>query len=162
MTTYICTLYYPPWFLPHWCFGAKAPTATVGGTQDPSHSALLPSEPIKRPRQHSIAIQATPTLFAFSREKGSTGRGGEGEGLHKYSLQPISWCPVFIFFCTRNHVYIFIHLQKYWPPIQIYTYTHIHTHIYIYTYMYTPSYIYTCLRTYVHTHTYIYAYIQPL
>ena len=49
------------------------PTTTVGDTQDPPHSVLLPSEPIKRPSQHSVAIQATPTLFAFRRGKGSTG-----------------------------------------------------------------------------------------
>ena len=63
MTTYICTLYYPP----------------------------LPSETIKRPRQHSVAIQTTPTLFAFRRGQGSTG-GGVGraartdeEYVHLYS-----------------------------------------------------------------------------
>ena len=75
MTTYICTLYYLPRFLPTFVFGAKTPTTTVGGTHDPSHSVLLPSEPIKRPSQHSVAIQATPTLFAFRRGKGSTGGG---------------------------------------------------------------------------------------
>ena len=60
-------------------FGAKTPTTTVGDTQDTSHSVLLPSEPIKRLSQHSVAIQATPTLFAFRRGKGSTGGGGEGD-----------------------------------------------------------------------------------
>ena len=53
-------------------FGAKAPTTKVRGTPAPSHSVLLPSEPIKRPNQHSVAIQATPTLFTFRRGKGST------------------------------------------------------------------------------------------
>ena len=79
MTLYICTLYYPPWFLPTVVFGVKDPTTTVGDTHDPSHSVLLQSEPIKRPNQHSVGIQATPTLFAFRRGKGSTG-GGRGEG----------------------------------------------------------------------------------
>ena len=76
MTTYICSLYYPPQLLSTVVFGTKPPTTTVGDTQDPSHSVLLPSEPIKRPSQHSVAIQATPTLFVFRRGKGSTGGGG--------------------------------------------------------------------------------------
>ena len=77
MTTYICTLYYLV-FSPTVVFGAKTPTTTVGDTHDPPYSVLLPSKPIKRPRQHSVAIQATPTLFAFRRGKGSTGGGGWG------------------------------------------------------------------------------------
>jgi len=76
MTTYICTLYYPPQVSPTVVFGAKTPTTTVGDIQDPSHSVLLPYEPIKRPSQQSVDIQATPTLFAFRRGKGSTGGGG--------------------------------------------------------------------------------------
>ena len=39
MTTYICTLYYPP-----------------GDTHDLPRSVLLPSGPIKRPSQHSVAF----------------------------------------------------------------------------------------------------------
>jgi len=86
ITTYICTLYYPPRFHPTFVFGAKTPTTTVGGTHDPSHSVLLPSEPIKRPGQHSVTIQATPTLFAFRRGKGSTGGRGGRVGVYRCIL----------------------------------------------------------------------------
>ena len=48
MTTYICTLCYPPRFAPTVVFGAKTPTTTVGDTQDPPYSVLLTSEPIKK------------------------------------------------------------------------------------------------------------------
>ena len=76
MTTYICTLYYPPRLLAHCCLRSQNADYHSGGHPDPSHSVLLPSEPIKRPSQHSDAIQATPTLFAFRRGKGSTGGVG--------------------------------------------------------------------------------------
>jgi len=62
----------------------------MGGTVAPSHSVLLPSEHIQRPSQHSVAIQATPTLIAFRRGKGSTGEEGEGggkKGIYMYNLQ---------------------------------------------------------------------------
>ena len=131
MTTYICTLYYPP-----------------GDTHDLPRSVLLPSGPIKRPSQHSVAIWQLLSSSPSEEERGL--RGGEG-GVYKCILfQPISWYPVFFLFSTRNHVYVCT--CRDWPPIYIYTYTQIHTHIYIYIYMHTPSYIYTCmyLRMYIH------------
>ena len=67
----------PAPLLSHCCLRSQNPDYHSGGHPDPSHSVLLPSEPIKRPSQHSVAIQTTPTLFAFRRGKGSTGGGGE-------------------------------------------------------------------------------------
>jgi len=71
----------------------------VGDIQDPSHSVLLSSEPIKRPSQHSVAIQATPTLFTFRRGKGSTGGQasqiaqlrGKSQALSKASAVNMTW-----------------------------------------------------------------------
>ena len=139
MTTYICTLYYPP-----------------GDTHDLPHSVLLPSGPIKRPSQHSVAIWQLLSSSPSEEERGLRGER-ERVGVYRCILfQPILWCPVFFLFCTRNHVYVCN--CRDWSPIYIYTYTHIHTHIYTYIYMYTPSYIYTCIHTYIHTQTCIYTY----
>ena len=90
MTTFICTLYYPPLLSPTVVFGAKTPTTTVGDTQDPPPQRTAAIRAHKRPSQHSVAIQATPTLIAFRRGKGSTGEEGEGggkKGIYMYNLQ---------------------------------------------------------------------------
>ena len=109
----------------------------MGGTHDPSHSVLLPSEPFKRPSQRSVAIQATPTLFAFRRGKGSTGGGG----LQMYSLWPISWCPVFF---SSAHVTMCTY-----APVEI---LGTHTYISIHIYIHTPTRTYTRIHMYMHKH----------
>ena len=81
MTTYICTLYYSPQLFSHCCLRSQNPDYHSGGHPRSSHSVLLPSEPIKRPSQHSVAIQATPTLFALEEERGL--REGKGGGRHE-------------------------------------------------------------------------------
>jgi len=103
MTTYICTLYYPPLFSPTVVFGAKTPTTTVGDTQDPPHSVLLPSEPIERSSQHSVAIQAPPTLFALRRGKGSRGGRGGG-GRHELPRHTYICTHILRVLCVRAHV----------------------------------------------------------
>ena len=126
-------------FSPTVVFGAKTPTTTAGDTQDPSHSVLLPSESIKRLSQHSVAIQATPTLFAFRRGKGSTGGGRGGWGSIDVFCIAYLVVPCIFFFYTRNHVYVWTwrntgHLYMY---IYIHIHTHIHIHIHIHVYINT-------------------------
>jgi len=52
-------------FSPTVVFGVKPPTTTVGDIQDPSHSVLLPSEPIERPSQHKNIQGGYSCIFLF-------------------------------------------------------------------------------------------------
>jgi len=73
MTTYICTLYYPP-----------------GDTHDLPRSVLLPSGPIKRPIHHFVATGPLPVLFRFKGERG-VGGGGGGEKMRTCGIVGAGW-----------------------------------------------------------------------
>jgi len=83
-------------------FGTKAPTTTLGDTLDPFHSVLLPSGPIKRPRQHSVAIrQLRAYPLRLQKRKGVYGGGGgEGGGLQMHSL--LAYLVVSCIFCLLH------------------------------------------------------------
>ena len=76
MTTYICTLYYPP-----------------GDTHDLPRSVLLPSGPIKRPSQHSVAIWQLLSSSPSEEKRGLRGEGGRS----RYAREHV------YFLCTCIH-----------------------------------------------------------
>ena len=80
---------FPSPSLPSVVFGAKTPTTTVGDTQDPPHSVLLPSEPIKGPDNTQLPFrQLLPSSPSEEerglREGGRATRTAE-EYVHLYS-----------------------------------------------------------------------------
>ena len=69
--------------LPSVVFGAKTPTTTVGDTQDPPHSVLLPSEPIKGPDNTQLPFRQLLPSSPSEEERGL--REGWGGGRHELS-----------------------------------------------------------------------------
>ena len=70
---------FPSPSLPSVVFGAKTPTTTVGDTQDPPHSVLLPSEPIKGPDNTQLPFRQLLPSSPSEEERGLWEGGGEGD-----------------------------------------------------------------------------------
>ena len=119
MTTYICTLYYPP-----------------GDTHDLPRSVLLPSGPIKRPSQHSVAIWQLLSSSPSEEERGL--RGGGGGRVGSTDAFSFSLSRGILYFSSSAHVtmctYAPVEILATHIHIYIYTYTHTHIHIHIHVY----------------------------
>ena len=144
-------------------FGAKAPTTTLGDTHDLPHSVLLPSGPIKRPSQHSVAIWQLLSSSPSEEERGL--RGGEGGRVGSTDAFSFSLSRGILYFFSSAHVTMCTY-----APVETghpHTYIHIHTYTHIYTYTYTcilpRTYTHVYIHTYIHMHIYpcIYTYIHP-
>ena len=149
MTTYICTLYYPPRLSPTVVFGAKTPTTTVGDTQDPPHSVLLPSEPIKGPANSQLPFrQLLPSspvnildLLDITYFWGTS----------KHTLGIYAGL-----FCRMHKLFLLI-MYAFWRNTH-YLCAHAHTHIRLRLYSTLKlkgscTHVYICIGTHAHSHT---------
>ena len=109
---------FPSPSLPSVVFGAKTPTTTVGDTQDPPHSVLLPSEPIKGPDNTQLPFRQLLPSSPSEEERGLR----EGEGKGDTNCRGIR-TSVFTYYPPPSHLlpppFTLSHCAEYKYPVQL-------------------------------------------